>query len=337
MTRFIKEAILMARLKFNRLRTYPKYEGPLIDSMMQIGDRVLVESIDQNMKDLNITHMALFARQQEPEDSTQHVLAIKKVLGDRIVLGTPKRFDQQDDLTLKFVKDTLQDVKNGAKFIGELHFAHADKYPPSVGCEVTIRGERYVYALGPNVLKLMDALDGKGIPVFVHWEMYHWDRDWPAFDELFSRYPNINFIWAHAGYGKPMYSNEILNKHKNVYITLSKRDLFFFKRKWVTKKGYKAGAWSIVNLDWQDLLGSSILDPDGQIYHEWWYLIKRYSNRFLFATDSHKVERWDTYKDIISDWREILGTIPGRHPKGQKFLEDIAYKNAEKLFGITHK
>jgi predicted TIM-barrel fold metal-dependent hydrolase len=331
MNRFIKETLLLARLKLNKFKK-PKqiYAGRLIDAMMQINGTITAESIEHNMKEANIDHMCLFSRQQEPYDSTQHVIDVAKQLGNKITRGSHKRFDQQDDLTPQFVKDTIQSVKQGARFIGELQCAHADKYDngDNPTNEVTLRKERYLNVMSPNFLKLMDALDGKGIPVFVHWEIYHWERDWPQFTQLFARYPNINFVWPHGGYGKAVYVNEVLNKHKNVYVTISKRDLFFFKKTWLTYQGEYVGAWSVSNTEWQDKLGSSILNPDGSIQREWQHLFKRYSDKFMFATDCHKWQRWVNYVKIVNIWRGILGQIP------IEYAEKIAFKNAKKLFKV---
>lgn len=334
MKRFIKEKILLTRLLLNRFKK-PKniYQGRLIDAMMQINSNIAPEDIDEKMHYARVEHMILFSRQQEPFDSTQHVIDVAKKMGNRITRGTHKRFDQQDDLTPQFVKDTIKSVKEGAKFIGELQCTHADKYDngDNPTNEVTLRRERYVNPMAPNFLKLMDALDGKGIPVFVHWEIYHWERDWPQFTQLFAKYPNINFVWPHGGYGHAVYINEVLNKHKNVYVTISKRDLFFFKKTWLTYQGEYVGAWSVSNTEWQDKLGSSMLLPNGQIQPEWNHLFKRYSDKFMFATDAHKWQRWVNYVKIVNIWRGILGQLP------LEYAEKIAYKNAEKLFGITHK
>lgn len=330
MFREIRDTVLLARLKLNQFKE-PKnvYQGPIIDAMAQTDSQISLEYIKDILDSNNITHMALFGRQQNPNDSTQHVIDIAEALGDKIILGSVKRFDQQDDLTPQFVKETVDSILKGpCHYVGEIMFAHADKYPSEVGNEVTLRGERYVNAIAPNVLSLMDQLDGKDIPVFVHWEIYHWDRDWPVISELFASYPDIKFIWPHAGYGKAVYANEVLNKHKNVYVTLSKRDLFHLKRKWRTFKGEDLGGYSMANVEWQDFLGSSMLEPSGEIYHQWLHLIQRYPDKFMFATDCHKVPRWKSYSKIISLWREILGQLP------DDLAEMIAYKNAMFVFGI---
>jgi predicted TIM-barrel fold metal-dependent hydrolase len=330
MKRLIKDNALLLRLNLNRLNK-PKniYQGRLIDAMMQINSQVSAADIKTKMDAAGVDTMMLFARQQEPFEATQHVLNIKKELGSMIVLGAPKRFDQKETLTDSFVKELTDGVNsNTYKFIGELQLSHADKWPPTSGNEVTLRGERYVNALSPGMIKLMDNLRGKGVPVFIHWETYEWERDWPQFTKLFSKYPDINFVWPHGGYAQAKIVNEVLNRHKNVYVTLSKRDLFYFDHKWRTYTGEDIGAYGLSNLKWQDKLGGSMLDNNGKINAEWFYLIQRFPDKFMFATDCHKMPRWGHYLRIVEIWREILGLMP------EDMAENVAYKNAVKLFSL---
>jgi hypothetical protein len=331
MKRQIKDLALLIRLKLNLL-SKPKniYQGPLFDAMMQINSRVSAENIKTKMAATGVEYMALFARQQDPSDATEHVIAVKKQLGNKIVLGAPKRFDQRDTLDDSFVEQLDDGVESGAyKFIGELQMTHADKWPPTMGNEVTLRGERYVNAMSPGMINLMNKLDGKDVPVYIHWEAYEWERDWPQFDKLFAAYPNINFVWPHGGYAHPKFINEVMQRHKNVYVTVSKRDLFFFHRKWRTLRGEDIGAWSLSNINWQDKLGSSMLEPNMNIKAEWYYMMERFPHRFMFATDCHKMPRWKNYEKIVAIWREILGKLP------VELADNIAYKNAERLFNIN--
>jgi hypothetical protein len=326
----IKNILLFTRLKLNNLdfRKKQRYEGPLIDAMMQFNNNRTVESIKNNMEKHNISHMMIFARQNH-SDSTALATEIKSILGNKIILGAPKRFDQVDDLTESFISDTIAGCNNGTyKFIGELQCVHADKHPSSWGNEVTLRGERYTDPLAPKFLELMDNLDNKNIPVMVHWEFYNWERDSPRFFELFKRYPNINFVIPHCGFGKAVYSNEILNRFKNVYMLLSKKEMFHIGRWWFTYKGYWPNGNGPTSKEKQSKLGSSMLNPNGKINYEWFFLLKRFPDKFMFATDCHKEWRWKHYDVIIDNWREILGQLD------INLAEKIAFKNAKKLFNI---
>jgi hypothetical protein len=87
------------------------------------------------------------------------------------------------------------------------------------------------------------------------------------------------------------------------------------------------GSYGLSNLEWQDNLGSSMLKLNGDIKAEWWYLLRRFPTRFMFAIDAHKMVRWSYYEDAVTNFRMILGQLP------TELAENIAYKNAETLFG----
>jgi hypothetical protein len=332
----IKEFVLTARLKLNSLQKTKKvYQGPLIDAMAQCNDQVSGELIATAMHSAGVEKMALFGRQQNPNDSTQHVIELADSLGELIILGSVKRFDQHEDLTPQFVTETVESILEGpCRFVGELQMTHGDKYSSNKrgsknpNNEVTLRGERYINPTSPNMFSLMNHLDGKDVPVFLHWEMYDWDRDYPLFSKLFLKYPNINFVIPHAGYAKPVYINEILNRYKNIYITLSKREMFHFRYKWLSYKGQDLGRYSYASIKKQNKLGSSMLYTNGEIQNEWLHLLRRFPDKFLFATDCHKLPAFLKYKEIVDLWREILGQLD------RELAEKIAYSNAKKLFKI---
>jgi Amidohydrolase len=325
----IKNAATYLRLQLNRLdfSKKPRYQGPLIDAMMQFNANRTAAELLAKMDQHGITQMMIFARQQNPADSTQHVIDIKAADPDRFVLGAPKAFDHRDDLKPKFVEQTLQGVDSGLyAFIGELQCVHADKHKGTWGNETTLRGERWINPLAPNFLALMDQLDGRGIPVMVHWEFYDWERDHPAFFELFRLYPHITFIIPHGGFGRAEYNNEILTRFDNVYLTLSKKDLIHIGRYWFTWRGFWLNANGPTSKAKQSKLGYAVVDSDGKLNYQWRHIMLKWPDRLLFATDCHKRWRWQHYDLIIDTWREILGQLP------EDVAEQIAYKNAQKLF-----
>lgn len=327
----IKNIFIYLRLLLNNIRfsPRPKYEGPLIDAMMQFNRNRTAEEIVEKMKKHNVRKMLIFGRQQQPHDSTQHAIDMKKQYPDLFVLGAAKGFNHRDDIRESFLDETLKGCKSGLyKFIGELQMVHADKHKSKWGNEVTLRGERYIHPLAPNFLKLMDGLNGKNIPVMIHWEFYDWDRDYPLFSELFTRYPKINFVIPHGGFGQPVYNNELLNRFDNVYINLSKKDLIQIGRYWFTYKGFWPNGNGPTSKQKQSKLGFPIIDLDGKINWQWMHIMSKFPDRFLFATDCHKRWRWKHYDVIIETWREILAQL---HPD---MVEKIAYKNAEKLYNL---
>lgn len=326
--RWIRDLAVLLRLKLNHFKPVTPYQGPLFDAMHQINTRCTQESIEATMAKTGVYRMCLFARQQEPHDATLHVEAIKQNIPHKIVLGAPKRFDSRDDLRDDFVQDLVKRCRKPQyQFIGEVQCTHADKWPPRWGNERTLAGERWVRADAPNMMKLARKMANTGKPIYVHWEAYNWARDWPSFNKLFGDNPDTLFVWPHGGYAHPMYINEVMLRHRNVYTTISKRDMYYFDHKWRTYRGTDVGSYGLTNLDWQDRLGSSMLDLNGDIKAEWYYLLRRFPTRFLFAIDAHKMVRWGYYADAVANFRMILGQLPAY------LAERIAYKNAEQLFG----
>jgi hypothetical protein len=328
MKRKIVQLYKLARLKLNRFKTKPLYTGPLFDACHQMNGTVTVESVQERLAKSGVGRMCLFARQQPYLDATDRALEIKQKLGNKIVLGYPKVFSERDDLRPELVENICQEVKKKTyHFVGELQLTHADKWPLKSGQERTLYGERYVKASAPNVMNLAKKLSGTGIPIYFHWETYNWDRDWPEINQLFKSNPNTIFVWPHLGFSKPVQIAEILHRHKNVYGTISKREMYFFDHGWVNWKGEDVGAYRLANLAWQDQLGSSMLDLNGNIQVEWFHLLRRFPDRFMFAVDAHMDKRWGKYEKAVLTQRELLGQLPSY------LAEKIAYKTAESLFG----
>jgi hypothetical protein len=74
----------------------------------------------------------------------------------------------------------------------------------------------------PYMGPLMQELQALRAPVMTHWEACNWERDWPGFHQLCEKFPDITFIWPHAGFGSAAQTEIVLSQHTNVMITLSK-------------------------------------------------------------------------------------------------------------------
>jgi predicted TIM-barrel fold metal-dependent hydrolase len=252
--------------------------------------------------------MALFARLHRKRSGVVDVLSLKSRFPERLFLGTPKPFDQRGDLSSGFVEQTISYLKDERyQFVGELLFAHADK---SHG-EQTAEGERYVAPDGKNVAALLAAAEQRGVPVMLHWEVYDWKRDWPAFHELYARFGKVTFIWPHAGFASHEQVSTVLSSHPNVMVTLSKKERL---------------AHSISREEKSESLGEAVVDECGRLLPEWRELFTRYPERFMFATDAHKDFRWTRYAGIVEQWRSILGQLP------DPLAQALAWRNAERTY-----
>jgi predicted TIM-barrel fold metal-dependent hydrolase len=282
----------------------------MFDAMAQI-ESGMSGTVSEALDSSGVARMALFARLHRKRNGQADVLYLKKNSPQRFFLGTPKPFDQGDDLSGGFVERTtsyLQDERY--RFVGEILFAHADKNHG----EQTTAGERYVAPDGENVARLLSALEQRRIPVMLHWEVYDWDRDWPGFHALYSRFPGVRFIWPHAGFASHEQVSTVLSSHDNVMITLSKKE--------------KAPS-SFSSEEKREMLGEPVVDACGKLLREWSELFSRYPDRFMFATDAHKAFRWARYAEIVEQWRFILGQLP------DPLAQSLAWRNAERTYSVA--
>ena len=284
-----------------------KYAGPMIDAMAQI-ESGMSGTVSQAMDSAGIERMALFARKHRKRDGESSVLSLKARFPQRFFVGTPKPFSERGDLSDGFVAQTSGYLKDERyRFVGELLFAHADK---SHG-EQTLEGERYVAPDGKNVEHLLNAVQQRGVPVMLHWEVYDWNRDWPAFNALYARFPAVTFIWPHAGFASSGQVATVVSAHANVVVTLSKKE---------------SRPASVSSEEKSELLGEPVVDACGKLRHEWRELFARYPERFMFATDAHKDFRWARYAEVVAQWRLILGQLP------DPVAHALAWRNAERVY-----
>ena len=284
-----------------------RYAGPMIDAMAQI-ESGMGRTVPHAMDRAGVERMALFARKHRKRDGESSVLSLKSRFPQRFFVGTPKSFSERGDLSDGFVAQTSAYLKDERyRFVGELLFAHADK---SHG-EQTLDGERYVAPEGKNVERLLAAVQQRGVPVMLHWEVYDWNRDWPAFNVLYARFPAVTFIWPHAGFASHEQVATVMSAHANVVVALSKKE---------------RSPASVSSEEKGELLGEPVVDACGKLLHEWRELFARYPDRFMFATDAHKEFRWARYAEVVEQWRLILGQLP------DPLAQALAWRNAERVY-----
>ena len=299
------------------------YQDQLIDAMAQIYFDISDNTFNSYLKKSGIDYIAISAIAKGKKTS----LRLKEKFNNHIILGTTKRFDQRTDFDAQYIKEIVEELKNPIyQYIGELHFTHADKEDGEVNVEL----ERHVNAVSPGVNQLLDCIAEYQVPVFFHWEVFHWERDWPNISKMLKSYPNLKFVWPHCGFATVDQIDKVLSEHPNVYATLSKRELKRWKNLWISHTNTDFGGFQIVNPEWWTKVDSnSIVDDNDKIREEWVELLDKFQDRFLFATDAHKSLRWKSYNDIVSCWRKILGKLDTNVAK------KISYTNAAKLYNIS--
>ena len=299
------------------------YQDTLIDAMAQMYFEMDLDTFGSYLKKSGIDYIVLSSVPGGRKTS----LELKEKYSDQILLGTTKSFVQRNDFTDQYVSEIVQELENPIyKFIGELHFTHADKEDGEVNKEL----ERRVNPSSPNVRKLLDHISKNPVPVFFHWEVYHWERDWPHIKDMLNSYPNLQFVWPHCGFATVEQIRLVMTEHPNVCCTLSKRELKRWKNLWIGPDNRELGGFQIINEAWWDKVDSnSIVDDNYKIRKEWLLLLDQFQDRFLFATDAHKSLRWRYYNEIIERWRDILGQLDA------KLAKKISYENAVRIHKLT--
>jgi predicted TIM-barrel fold metal-dependent hydrolase len=112
---------------------------------------------------------------------------------------------------------------------------------------------------------------------------------------LYELEPGLTILWAHAGMSEPPeVVGPMLDNYATLYADTSYRE--------------------------NDILSGDTIDP------AWLAVINRHSDRLMVGTDTWVNSQWDDYEGLIALNRSWLAKLP------RKIAEQIAYKNAAKLF-----
>ncbi len=285
------------------------YDGPLFDAMTQIDHKVDFDAAVERVRAAGVSGMALFARSKRLHDNEMPVLRLAEANRGFILLGAPKYFGFGRDVGDDFIKATVQGVKkHGYRFVGEILYAHADKKHG----RVMPGGETYLDPSLPGTKRLLKALAPLDIPLMTHWEPYALERDARKFHALYEAYPDQIFIVPHMGFAGADTVREFMERHPNLYMTISKRE---------------RDRNMLQDLGKRKHYGAPLIE-DGRIVPEWRSVLEHFHDRLLFATDPHMKALWKRYAEPIPFYRAILGQL------ARDMAEDIAYKNAERIYGF---
>jgi hypothetical protein len=305
------------------------YTGKLFDAMAQIDDIYEKDIFEKWLVSGGVDRMALFSRNRNrpriPHGTFYRFAeSINESFGDKILLGTSKRFDQSVHFSDDYIKEIkLQLLEGNRKFIGELMFSHADK----ADGDIHIKTERYVDSASPTVSKMLDMItETCPVPVMIHWEVYHWERDMPSIMAMLQKYPNLTFIWIHCGFAAPWQVDHMLSNNPNLVATITKREMIRVGDFWISHTIDDLGGYQIANPDWHNRVDSGIVDALGIVRPEWHTLIEKYQDRLMWGTDAHKPLRWQSYLRIIKIWRKILPQF------NVDIIKKITYNNAMRIY-----
>lgn len=193
-------------------------------------------------------------------------------------------------------------LENGTSGIGEVSIRHFPSGPPPA--EAT---EHDFDA--PELLAVYDLAAEFGVPV-----NFHFDYDADQVGEITSTlplYPEVDFVWAHAGDAQPDALRPLLAAHDNLHLDLSCRNaLSSFEGRLVE-----------VGLQRLD-------DEDGVLKDAWASLMTDYADRILYGSDIGPAGRLEQYAQIQDAYRALLGQLDAETARL------IAHDNAIALYGL---
>ena len=308
------------------------YEGKMFDAMVQVEDFYNRDIFERWLHDSDVEYMALFSRNRNRERVPHGMFyrfaeKIQSMFDNRkILLGTSKRFDQNIHFEDDYIEEIrLQLLEGNRKFIGELMFSHADK----ADGDIHISTERYVNSSSPSVYKMLDMISETcPVPVMIHWEVYHWERDMPSIMAMIKAYPQLTFIWIHCGFAAPWQVDHMLSNNPNLVATITKREMIRVGEFWISHTIDDLGGYQIANPEWHDRVDSGIVDLSGTVRPEWYALIEKHQDRLMWGTDAHKPLRWQSYVRIVRVWREILSQF------NIDIIKKITYNNAMRIYNV---
>lgn len=124
----------------------------------------------------------------------------------------------------------------------------------------------------------------------------HIHSDAATIESVFTLEPTAKILWAHAGLTEsPETVSQILDTYEQVWVDISIREF--------------------------EIAPDGVLDPG------WRALFLRHPDRITIGSDTWVTPRWERYEAIIAQDRTWLEQLP------RDIAEQIAYRNAERLFG----
>lgn len=288
------------------------YKGKLIDAVTQWPpSQYTLSELNKKIEAAQVFRVGISINPYRPPKALVEKTSKELDLYKKFYKGSPKYFHFSSSLNTKTIDNLIIDIKKyNYSYISEIMYRHADKKQGLT----TADGQRTIDPLSKDSLYLMTKLSQNypKIPVFIHWEFYEWKTDLPKFSKLFKKFPSQIFIINHMGFGSSDEVELLIKEHPNVFFTISKRNTSF---------EYFQNSKTIQ--------GTPIVDKNRNIEYTWKKLFIDHSDRFLFATDSHKNYMWNVYSKTVQDYRNILAQLP------MDIAENIAYKNAEKIFTLA--
>ena len=306
---------LLLALGMGLLLTKPVYSEPdkllFVDAHSQLPNSQLSDEIIHLLNQAGIKKVILTHRRLA---NNEDILSLSDKYPNRVfpIIKTKGKPWRTDDYN-KFTKTIERKLKKGKYYgLGEALLWHAAKGKDGLKARevnVNTSSDQFIYLLG----KARD----RNWPLPIHIEfgsVNNYSKRMKELENILDNNKDISFPLMHMGQLDTENVSRLIENHKNVYFMMSRAHV---------RKG-KIKEW---RPPWTTLFSND----NKRIKDEWKKLLIEYPDRFIFCIDAVWPKNWSKdYVKRVNLWREALKELP------QSVVEQIAYKNAERLWDLTN-
>ena len=289
----------------------PVYSEPdkllFVDAHSQLPNSLLSDQIINFLNKAGIKKVILTNRDLA---KNKDILNLSDKYPNRIFPIIKTNGNPWSDDNYKFTKGIEKKEKKRRYYgLGEALLFHAAKgkyglKAPEVN--VSTSSDQFIYLLGK-------ARDKKW-PLILHIEfrsVNNYSQRMKELETILDKNRDISFPLIHMGQLDIENVSRLIENHKNVYFMMSRAHMVKGKN---------------TRQPWTTLFSNK------KIKDRWKKLLIKYHDRFIFCIDAVWPSDWSDkyYVKRVNLWREALKELP----KG--VAEQIAYKNAEKLWNLTN-
>ena len=210
----------------------------------------------------------------------------------------------------KFTKNIEKKEKKRRYYgLGEALLFHAAKGKyglKALEVNVSSSSDQFIY--------LLEKARNRNWPLIIHVEfrsVNNYARRMKELENILDKNRDISFPLIHMGQLDTENVSRLIKNHKNVYFMMSRAHMIKGKN---------------TRQPWTTLFRNK------KIKDRWKKLLIKYPDRFIFCIDAVWPSDWSEkyYVKRVNLWREALKELP------QSVVEQIAYKNAERLWDLPN-
>jgi predicted TIM-barrel fold metal-dependent hydrolase len=308
---YLMKRFLLLALGMGLIVLKPVYSEPdkllFVDAHSQLPNSQLSDQIIDFLNKAGVKKVILTNRDLAKNND---ILSLSDKYPNRVFPIIKTKGKPWSDDNDKFTKSIEKKEKKRRYYgLGEALLFHAAKgkyglKAPEVN--VSSSSDQFIYLLG--------KARERNWPLIIHIEfrsVNNYSNRMKELESILNNNKDISFPLIHMGQLDIDVVSQLIEKHKNVYFMLSRANRI---------QGVNT------NQPWTTLFSNK------KIKDSWKKLLIKYPDRFIFCIDAVWPSDWSDqyYVKRVNLWREALKELP------QSVVEQIAYKNAERLWDLTN-